>query len=179
MVKIRIKGYEFEAVAVKDSFSRRATQFRNSLTSSLLRLGISVDDIDCEIEQNAMRKMPASVSWYLDKQHLYYSHSSRTNYAENLYVVYRVIDLEIAALEEGSRSIEEFMDEFREDSDVTAKREEARSALGLGHDENDLGIIDKAYKDLAKQHHPDAENGDTETFKAINHAHKILKRELA
>jgi len=32
---------------------------------------------------------------------------------------------------------------------------------------------------LAKETHPDMPDGDTEKFKMINRAHKILKRELA
>ena len=46
-------------------------------------------------------------------------------------------------------------------------------------DENclDLDEINKKYKELAKEHHPD-KGGNTEDFKAINKAHKMLKREL-
>ena len=178
MAKIKIKGHEFEAVAVKDSFNRRAIQFKNNIITSLGRLGLTVDDVDIELEPNAIKKAPASVSWYLDKQHLYYSHSSRSKYVENLYVVFKVIDLEITALLEERRTPEESINEFSEDIDVAKKRKEARVVLGLDHDVNDLIVIDKVYKDLAKKHHPDTENGDTAKFKEINHAHKILKREL-
>lgn len=178
MAKIKVKGHEFEAVAVKDSFNRRAIQFRNNIITSIERLGITVDDIDIELEPNAAKKAPASVSWYLDNQHLYHSHSSRSKYVENLYVVFKVIDLEITALLEERRTLSEFITEFSEDIDVTKKRKEARAVLGIDHDVNDLKAIDKAYKDLAKEHHPDTENGDAEKFKEINHAHKILKREL-
>lgn len=178
MVKIKIKGHEFEAVAVKDSFSRRATQFRNNIITSLKSLGITEDDIDIEVEPNAIRKAPASVSWYVNKQHLHYSHSSMGKYVENLYVVFKVIDLEVTALLEGRIALEEFINEFSEDIDVAKKRKEARAVLGLGHEVNDINIIDKAYKDLAKKHHPDTEEGNTEKFKEINSAHKILRREL-
>jgi hypothetical protein len=125
-----------------------------------------------------MRKASASVSWYVDKEHLHYSHNSRSKYVENLYVVFKVIDLEITALLEKRITLEEFISEFSEDIDVAEKRKEARVVLGLGHEVNDVAVIDKAYKDLAKKHHPDTDNGDTEKFKEINHAHKILKREL-
>lgn len=178
MVKINIKGIEFEAVAVKDSFNRRAMQFKNNIITSICRLGLTVDDIDIELEPNGIKKAPASVSFYFDKQHLHYSHSSRSKYVENLYVVFKVIDLKITALLEEKITVEEFINEFSEDIDVAKKRKEAREVLGLDHDVNDLKVIDKAYKDLAKKHHPDTENGDTEKFKEINHSHKILKREL-
>ena len=41
-----------------------------------------------------------------------------------------------------------------------------------------MDLINKKYKELAKEHHPDMPGGNTEKFKAINHAHKTLKREL-
>jgi len=41
-----------------------------------------------------------------------------------------------------------------------------------------LDLISKKYKDLAKKLHPDMETGDIDKFKAINRAHKMLKREL-
>ena len=178
MNKITVKGHEFEAVTIKDSFNRRAVQFKNNIIASLARLGLTVDDIDIELEPNGMKKAPASVSWYLDRQHLHYSHNSRNRYVENLYIVFKVIDLEVTALLEEKRTIEEFINEFSEDVDITKKRKEARVILGLDHHVNDLKVIDKAYKDLAKKHHPDTESGDTEKFQEINHAHKILKKEL-
>ena len=178
MVKIELKGHEFEAVTIKDSFNRRAVQFKNNIIASIRRLGITVEDVYIDLEPNVIKKAPASVSWYLNKQHLHYSHNSRSKYIENLYIVFKVIDLEITALLEEKRTLEEFISEFSEDINVAKKRLEARVVLGIDHDINDFKVIDKAYKDLAKKHHPDTEEGDTEKFKEINHAHKILKREL-
>lgn len=178
MVKIQIKGYEFEAVTVKDSFSRRATKFKNDIIESLKILGLTPDDINIDIEPNAMKKTPASVSWYIDGRHMHYSHSLRNNYAENLFVVSKVIEHEIIALVEERITFEEFIAEFQEEMDIADKRKEAREILGLDHGVNDIKVIDKTYKDLAKKHHPDMDSGNTEKFKQINHAHKILKREL-
>ena len=70
------------------------------------------------------------------------------------------------------------MEEFREDSDVEEKRTEARGFLGLKENEDNLEVIDKKYKEMAKELHPDTQNGDTEKFKELNNAHKILRREL-
>ena len=67
---------------------------------------------------------------------------------------------------------------FREDKDVDNKRKEAREFFGVAPDLNDLEIITKKYKDMAKELHPDMPTGDTEKFKQLNIAHKILKREL-
>ena len=178
MARMNIKGHEFEAIIVRDSFSRRAVQFQNRIIASIGRLGLTIDDIDIELEPNTLKKAPASVSWYLDGHHLHYSHSSMNKYVDNLYIVFKVIDLKINDLIEERMTLQEFIREFSEDTDVAEKRKEARTALGIDHDVNDLAVIDKAYKGLAKRHHPDAENGNTERFKEINRAHKILKREL-
>lgn len=178
MVKIKAKGHEFDAFIVKDAFNRRATLFKNNIIQSLKNLGITQDQIDIKLEPSAIRKAPASVSWYFENKHLHYSNNSMNKYVENLYVVFKVIDLEINALLEGRITLEEFISEFTEDIDVAKKRKEARVTLGLDPSVNDVKVIDKAYKDLAKKLHPDSDNGDTEKFKEVNNAHKILKREL-
>jgi hypothetical protein len=161
MATITIKGDEFEKVIIKDSFNRRAVQIKNKIITSIGRLGLTVDDIDIELEPNAIKKAPASVSWYLDKRHLHYSHNSANKYVENLNIVFQVVDLKITALIEGRMTLEEFMDEFAEEKDFAKKRKEARTTLGLDHDIDDLKIIDRAYKILAKQHHPDTDTGDS------------------
>lgn len=178
MAKIRVKGHEFEPVTIRDSFDRRATQYKNKIITSIRRLGLTVDDIDIKHEPTVLRKSAASVSWYLNKQHLHYSHYSRNKYVENLYIVFKVIDLEITALLEERITLEEFITDFSEDTDVVEKRKDARAVLGLTHDINDSKVIEKAYKDLAKEHHPDTEKGNVEKFKEINNAHKLLKKEL-
>jgi len=178
MVKIKVKGHEFEPVTIRDSFDRRATQYKNKIITSLRQLGLTVDDIDIKHESTVLKKSAASVSWYLNKHHLHYSHYSRNKYVENLYIVFKVIDLEITALLEERVTLEEFIREFSEDTDVVEKRKDARTVLGLTHDINDSKVIDKAYKDLAKEHHPDTEKGNVEKFKEINNAHKLLKKEL-
>jgi hypothetical protein len=178
MARIKVKTHEFDAIAVKDSFSRRAMQFKNSIIASLARISVSVDDIYIDLEPNAIKKAPASITWYVDNIRLYYSHNSRSKYVENLYVVYKLIDMEITALIEGRRTTDEFIAEFAEHKDVEKDRIAARETLGLDPNVDDFKVIDKAYKDLAKENHPDLEGGDTEKFKEINLAHKILKREL-
>jgi len=178
MASIRVKGHEIEPVIVRDSFSRRAVQFQNNIINSLKRLGLTADDVDIKLEPNGMKKAAASVSWYFDYHHLNFSHNSRSKYVENLYVVFKVIDTEVTALIEGRLEMQDFINGFAEDVDVAKQREEARITLGVGENVNDFEVIDKAYKDLAKQHHPDTGNGDIVKFKEINKAHKLLKREL-
>ena len=178
MSTLKIKGHEFSAFTAKDSPSRRAVQFRNNIISSLRKIGLSEDDVDVELETIAVKKAPASASWYLEGHHLYYSYSRAAKFVENLYVVSKIIELEVDALLEKKKTLQEFIGEFSEDRDVRHKRREARKVLGVDEETLDLDVINEKYKSLAKAHHPDMPDGNMEKFKEINNAHKILKREL-
>jgi hypothetical protein len=178
MVKIAVKGYEIDAIAVRDSFGRRAVQYANKIIVALGNLGLTEDDVDIPIEVMANRKVPASASWYFEGYHLHFSNNSCSKYVENLYIVQRVIELEIEALLSKRKSVEEFISDFAEDSDIKKQRDDARLTLGVALDCNDFAVIDKRYKIMAKSCHPDTPNSDPEKFKLINNAHKILKREL-
>ena len=178
MAKLKIKGHEFDAVIAKDSFNRRTVQYQNKIIDTLRRIGLTEDDVDIPLEAVGMKKAPASATWYFEGYHLHYSCQSSAKFVDNLYVVFKVIELEVDALLSEKRTINEFISEFSEDKDVKKQREEARDLLGISHDAIDLDLIDKKYKELAKKHHPDMPNGDINKFKAINRAHKILRREL-
>ena len=178
MTKLKIKGHEFTAVIAKDSFHRRAVQYRNKIIDTLRKIGLTEDDVDIEVEAAAMKKAPASATWFFEGYRMHYSYQSADRFVDNLYVVFKVIELEVNALLNETRTVNEFISEFSEDKDVKKQREEARELLGLSHDTIDLELIDKKYKELAKLHHPDMEGGNIDKFKAINRAHKILKREL-
>lgn len=178
MPKLKIKGHEFDAVIARDSFSRRAVQYSNKIIDALRKTGLAEDDIDIPLEAVAVKKAPASATWYFKGHHLHYSCAASGKFVDNLYVVFKVIELEVNALLSGERAINDFIFEFSEDKDVKKQREEAREILGVGKDTLDFGLIDKKYKELAKQHHPDTPNGDADKFKSINRAHKILRREL-
>lgn len=178
MTKLSVKGYEIAPIHIRDSFGRRAVQFANKIISALGALGLTEDDIDIPIETMANRKLPASASWYYEGYHLHFSNNSCPKYVENLYIVLRVIELEIEALIAKRKTVEEFISDFAEDSDIKKQRLDARELLGVSLDCNDFSVIDKRYKILAKGCHPDTPNGDHEKFKLINNAHKILKREL-
>jgi len=178
MAMVKIKGHEINTIVVKDSFNRRAVQFQNNIFRLLNTISVVEDDIDIPMESVALKKTSASVSWYFDGHHLHYSYSACNKFVENLYVVQKLLELEIAALIDGEKTVEDFVAEFREEHDVADRRKDARTILGLEHDVIDMDVIDKAYKNLAKEHHPDKEGGDVTKFKEINHAHKVLKREL-
>ena len=178
MAIVKIKGLEINVITIRDSFSRRAVQYRNSIQKLLMTAGIKEDDIDIPPETMAMRKAPASVDWYAADNPMHYSYNGCSKYVENLYVVMKVLELKIEALLNDELSVEDFILEFREERDVAERRKKAREVLGLEHDTNDVEVIDKAYKKLAKEHHPDTPTGDAVKFKEINNAHKTLKREL-
>lgn len=178
MTTINIKGHEFNAVIAKDSYDRRALQYKNNIINVLNKIGLTSDDIIIDIEPFAIRNVPASATWYADGYRMYYSYKSANRYVDNLYIVYKVIELEVDDLINKKKTFEEFLLDFTEKDDVEHMRKEAREILGVGMNVVDMKEIDKKYKELAKKYHPDMSEGDTEMFKKINNAHKILKREL-
>ena len=176
MAKIKLKGYEITIPTIRDSYDRRAMQYKNNIIEALKKIGLTEDDINIKPEPSAFRFAPAFVSWYIDGHHLYYSYKIARKYVENLYIVSKVLELEVNSLLTGQKSREEFIGDFSEEHDVEEKRKKARTVLGVEHDVTDISVIDAKYKDLAKKNHPDMPGGDTEKFKVINNAHKILKR---
>ena len=178
MDTIKIKGHAVETVHIVDAFSRRAVQFENRIIAALRKVGVNSDDVHVELESFAAKNAPASASWYMDGHHMHYSYKSASKYVENLYFVCRIIELETDKVLAEKKTMQEFISEFSEDDDVEEKRKAARAVLGVEPDVLDLGHIDKKFKELARMHHPDMPEGDTETFKKINDAHKILRREL-
>ena len=178
MAAIKVKGHEFAALSIKDSFDRRALQYKNKITAALRKIGIKEDDVGIELEAVSVKSAPASASWYVWGHLLHYSYKSPKKYVENLYIVFKVIELEVNALLAGQKTQQEFISEFSEGDDFEDKRKEAREILGVAPDALDLNYIDSKYKDLAKKYHPDMPDGNTDKFKEINHAHKILRREL-
>ena len=178
MSTVNVKGYEFKLLTIKDSFTRRAILFQNNILESLRKIGIGEDDVNVRLEAVAIKKAPAAVSFYFQERHLYYSYNGCARFVENLYVVSKVVELEIAALLSEQKSVEDFIRDFSEDQDIEKQRTQAREILGVEPDTRDLEVINKKYKQLAKEHHPDMPTGDAVKFKAINKAHKTLLREL-
>ncbi|HLC72529.1 MAG TPA: J domain-containing protein [Candidatus Nanoarchaeia archaeon] len=178
MTAITIKGHAFTPVVARDSFGRRALQYKNNIITILGKLGLTDDDIVLDIEPVAIKNVPASATWYCEGYRMYYSYKSAKRYVDNLYVVYKVIAFEVDDLLSKKKTFEEFLADFTEKDDVEHMRKEARGLLGIAPDVLDMTVIDKKYKELAKKYHPDVDGGDVEMFKRINNAHKILKREL-
>ena len=178
MAVAKVKGYVIELIPVRDSFGRRAQQYQSRIFSALKRLGVGEDDIDIELEKAPFRKAPASIAWYFQEKHLFYSYSAAGNFVENLYVVLNVVERAIDELLGGKKTAWDFVHMFSEDTDVLAQRKEARAILGVPEDCSDMTLIDKQYRKLAKESHPDMQTGSSENFKKINAAHKLLRKEL-
>jgi len=103
---------------------------------------------------------------------------SNIGFLSSSIIISKLIEIEINKLLDGSNSFEDFITNFREDDDLIKKRKEARELLNLNENENNLEVIDKQFKNMAKEVHPDMENGSAEKFKKLNEAHKILRKEL-
>ncbi|MEK6823281.1 MAG: J domain-containing protein [Nanoarchaeota archaeon] len=175
---LRIKGHDYTPLTIKDSYDRRAVQFHNHIINTLGALGLGEDDIDVPLEPSGFRKYPAAATWYLEGHLLYYSFNKCGKFVENMYMVFKVIEYEVFLLVSGQQTMTEFIEKFSEEEDIEALRKDARDTLGLHHDVDDMEVINKAYKELAKEHHPDMPSGNVETFKKISRAHKLLQREL-
>lgn len=175
---VRIKGYDFKEIKIRDSYNRRALQFKNKIINLLKNFGLNEDQVDIPLETNSLKKAQAQVSWYLWDHHLFYSYNNSGKYVENIAMVAQVIEYFISLLSEEKITSEEFIQEFQEDSDILEQRKKARETLGVEENELDFEKMHKNYKQLSKAHHPDMANGDTERFKEINNAHKVLRKEM-
>lgn len=178
MPKITVKGAEFNFNPIRDSYNRRSQQFMNNIIATLRKIGLTEDDIEIDLEVNGRVKKPGVAEWYFDGYRLYFSCNLYDKYTENLYVVSKVIEYYVNQLIDEEITVDEFTKKFVEKDDIEKQRKEARELLGVEEDCIDMDEINKNYKVLARKYHPDMSEGNTEKFKAINNAHKMLKREL-
>jgi hypothetical protein len=178
MDTISVRGHEFKAFNIRDSSSRRALQYKNNIIFALRKLGVDEDDIDIPLETIVIKRSCASAAWYYNGRNMFFDYKSAGKFIENLYIISKVIEMEVAQVRDGSQSSDKFTFKFSEEDDIQEKRMAARHTLGV-NEESDLEVINSKFKALAKEYHPDMPNGSTEKFKLINNAHKILKQELA
>ena len=87
-----IKGYDFKQIIVRDSYNRRALQYKNKIINYLKIFGLTEDDIDIPLEKITMRKAQASASWYMWEEHLFFSYNGCVKFVENLAMVAQVIE---------------------------------------------------------------------------------------
>jgi hypothetical protein len=175
---ITIQGTEFKQVTIRDSYDRRALQYKNKIISNLKNFGLIEDDIEVPLEKITFRKAQALASWYMYDQHLFFSYNGSQKFVENLAMVAQVIEHFLNRLKNEEITQEDFLKLFNEDCDILEQRKKAREVLGVEENSLDFQAMHKKYKELSKTHHPDMPNGNTETFQNINHAHKVLRKEL-
>jgi len=176
---VNIKGHEFKEITIRDSYNRRALQYKNQIISFFKVLDLTEDDVEVPLENIAFRKEQASVSWWIWDYHLFYSYNGSGKFVENLAMVAKVVEHFIHELVEDEITLEEFVKLFSEEKDVIKRRQEAREILGVDKESIDFEEIDRNYKKISRETHPDMPSGDTERFKKINNAHKLLKRNCA
>ena len=173
-----IKGEEFREIKVKDSYTRRALQFKNNIIKSLKVFGLTEDDVEVPLERMPMKEAQAMASWWMLDDHLFFSYGGCAKFVENLAMVAKVIAYFADRLEDGEITKAKFKELFSEDHDILKQRKKARAALGFDEKESDFDLMHQKYKKLAKEHHPDMPGGNVEKFKEVNNAHKILRKEL-
>jgi ribosomal protein S6 len=178
MATLTLKGHTFNQPLITNSFSRRSQFFANKIAEILGQLDISPEAVEVDFDPIGIKKLPASVEWYMDGHYLFYKYDKCAKAVDNLAVICKLLELEVAQVVNGHKQRHEFVAEFSADEDHEEQKKEARELLGVSEDEKDMTIIDKKYKDLAKAAHPDMPTGDAEKFKALNKAHKLLRKEL-
>ncbi|MDD3159591.1 MAG: J domain-containing protein [Candidatus ainarchaeum sp.] len=178
MNTVKIKGYEIDLIPITSSHNRRAVQLKNKIIDTLKLIEIKRDDVDIPVEGQTIRKEKAVATWYGFGYKMHFEVKTQERLIDNLYLLSKVIENEVEKVKNNEKSIEEFIGEFKENDDVHDERKEAREFFGLDHKHKDLDTINKKYKELAKELHPDKPTGSMEKFKELNHHHKVLKREL-
>ena len=175
---IKIKGHEIDPIVARNSFERRTLQYKNKIKANLRKVGVRDEDVEVPLERFAIRNVAGSATFWFGNHRLYYSYSRGKRFVDNLYVVQKLIELEVEEVLCGRKSEEEFCSTFSEDEDIEVQRKCARELIGVSEHCVDLNEINLKYKKLAMKCHPDMPTGDHEVFQSLNRAHKLLKREL-
>lgn len=179
MPTVKIRNNTLNYSLVKDSFQRRMVQFENKIAEELKKIGVSSNYLgDFNSPKLAIVSKKAEISWGLGHSLCFLSVNKEKKYVDNLQLLYLCIKTDVDNVLNSVITRKEFEEKYAEDKDVSEKRKWAREHLGVSSDCENMEEINKAYKDLAKIHHPDVDGGNAETFKKVNEAHKILKREL-
>lgn len=175
---IKIKGHEIPKPKITASFGRKATQIEGHIMATLKKLGLTRDSIDIPMEKFATRNAPATVSWYFQGRNFKYTYGQMPRFVENLYIINKVLEIEVDKFLSGDVTLDKFCREFSEDEDLHNQLTQARKTLEVDIAEKDFDVINKNFKKLARKHHPDMPGGDHEKFQEINAAHKLIQKEL-
>lgn len=175
---IKIKGHDIPKPNITHPVTRRAVAIEGHIYATLKRLGVDKDYAEVPMERIAIKKAPASVSFYFQGRNMKYSYGLLPRFADNLYIVDKIVEIMVDKFLDKEITIDQFSREFSEDDDLGDQLSKAREILGVDPSEVDFSVINKAYKKLARTHHPDMPNGSHEKFQEINAAHKLIEKEL-
>ena len=180
MTVLSVKGHEIELKVTKTAYQRKVVQFANNIVEDLKLLGIPRDNIQIEINIIGNKQEPAVLEFWAEGYYMRFSYQLAKRFVDNMYIISKLINLEVKEVLEGKKSFEEFLHTFQEQNNTKETKKELKEAkliLGLSDDEKDIDVINQAYKKLARSHHPDA-GGDLAEFQKINKAHKLIKKEM-
>ena len=175
---IKIKGHTIPKPQIKHPVTRRAVAIQGHIFATLKKLGVDKDYAEIEMPRIAIAKLPASVEFYFQGRNFKYTYGLLPRFADNLYIVDKVLELEVEKFLNKEITLDQFSREFSEDDDHGDQLSKAREILGVDPSEVDFDVINKAYKKLARKHHPDMSGGSHEKFQEINAAHKLIQKEL-
>lgn len=175
-----VKGHEIVVRVTKAGYDRKSILYVNTIVQELKKLNIQRDDIEVKTNVLGNKDIPAVLEFWADGHYLRFTYSMTKRFIDNLYVIMELIKLEVNDVLTGKINLNEFYHRFTQEDnpkEINNKLKEAKSILGLGASEADIEVINKAYRNLAKSHHPDL-GGDLNEFKKINKAHKLIKKEM-
>jgi hypothetical protein len=180
MTTYSVKGHEIEGKITKSAYDRKVVLFANNIIDELKKLNINRDDIEIKVNVLGNKNVPAVIEFWAQGHYGRFSYSVTKRFVDNMYIIMELVKLEVAEVLEGKKQMSEFFHTFESEGDrkeISKDIDEAKRTLGVKEDEKDLEVINKAYKKLAREHHPDA-GGDLEEFKKVNKAHKLIKKEM-
>ncbi len=180
MVKYVLKGHEIECKVTKTGFDRKAVLFANNIISELKKIGIKRDYIEINTNVLGNKNYPATIEFWAEGHYLRFSYSMTKRFIDNLYLISKLIEIEVKDVLEGKKELYDFYNLFVETEDrkgISNELKQAKLTLGLNEDETDTTLITNAYRKIAREHHPDA-GGSIEDFQKVNKAHKLIKKEM-
>lgn len=175
-----VKGHQIVGKITKSGYSRKAVVFENNIVNDLKKLGIIRDDIEVLTDAVGNKNIPAELQFWVAGHYCRFTYSMTKRFIDNLYIISKLVELEVKEVLDEKKDIHEFLNVFKETGErkeIVKELIEAKKTLGLDEKEEDVEVINQAYKKLARKAHPDL-GGDMQEFQKINKAHKLIKKEM-
>jgi len=180
MTKYTVKGHQIEGKVTKSAYDRKAVMFANNIIDELKKLEIPRDQIEIKTNTIGNKNFPATIEFWAGGHYLRFSYSMTKRFIDNLYIIMKLVELEVQEVLNGEKDLHNFYHTFTEDGnrkEIAKEIKQAKLDLGLNEDEQDLETIEKTYKKLARSSHPDL-GGSLEEFQKVNKAHKLIKKHM-